>query len=549
MAKQNKEVKKKSLNFLDFLKYLTNYLKNKNRNTEQIIKIIDKYDVDKSFLIKRALSYNYNKPHIIWYVNKYLNNKFEFYQYDIYEYLLNLTFIMDQHNHTKLFYLKSKDLKDPNKYQVKKTLKEYYLMVKQKYQNDDELNYLYSLFCQKLITVKEIENMYMALNGPKQKIKLDLNFLENNTFKEDNNTKNKNDKEAIEEYIQYIETSPLPKEIYEFCDEIKNERITRSKCHDCKLSDSSMIVLDTNRETVGPVDFMFISLNPGRNELLYNKPMVGNSGRLQREKMYHLDNNITWVITNIILCATNSQKEIGKTDKQIMDVCHNCQDFLYKIIKNFPAKVYIPIGKQAIEFFGITGSVTQNSGQVSKKENGSIIIPMIHPSAVLKNENINSPIYNNAWNVIYQVATKLIQKKKSKETNAVETIHQEIKTQPQTNTNKKLDKDPIQGNNIYNLPADKCVSIIDDSLTYFDSINLDNQNILNVYIDKTGEKKYKIESFHVPIYVKNCELKDREMLSDNFDYVSYVDGRTRYRLSKTLKDNLIKHKQQSIQRG
>jgi len=446
---------------------------------------------------------------------------------------------MDQNSHTHLFYLKSKDLKDPNKYKVKKTLKDYYLITKNKYLNDDELNYLYSLFCQKLISIKDIENMYMVLNGPNEKIKLDLDFIEN----EKPEMSSQDQKQLINKYIEYVQTTPLSDEIHNFCQEIKNEKTNRSKCQNCKLFDNSMVVLDTNRETIGPVDFMFISLNPGRDEVLYNKLMVGKSGQLQRKKMYYLDKNITWLITNIILCSTNNQKEIGKTDKQIMNVCHNCQEFLYKIIKHFPAKIYIPIGKQAIEFFGITGSVTQNSGQVTKKENGSIIVPMIHPSAVLQSRNINAPIFNNTWNVIFQIATKLLQKQKSNGVDPVKNIHHEIKQQT------IIEKDPIYGNPEYSIPKNKCVSIIDDTLTYFDSINLDNQNILNVYIDQQGEKKYKIEKFQVPIYVKTCELQDRKMLSDKFDYVSYIDGRTRYRLSKTLKDNLIKHKQQSIQRS
>lgn len=542
MAKKNSEIRKKSLNFLDFLKHLTNYLKSNNRNTDQFIQVINKHQVDKNFLFKRAISHNYNNPHIIWYVNKYLNNKFDFYNYDIKEYLLSLTFVMDQHNQKRLFFLKSKDLKDPNKFKIKKTLKEYYLIVKRKYLNDDELNYLYSLFSQKLITVKEIENMDIVLNGPKSKIKLDLDFIE----LQNQESTSLNEKQSINEYIEYVKTIPLSDEIYNFTQEMKNKKIERDKCQDCKLFNNQMVVLDTNRETIGPVDFMFVALSPGKNEAIYNRLFVGKSGRLFREKMYYLDKNITWLMTNVMMCSANNQKDIANTAKQIKLACNNCSDFLSEIINKFPAKIYVPIGKQAIEFFGITGSVTQNSGQVSKKANGSIILPLIHPSAILQNES-NKPLYNSSWNTIFQVATKLTQNKKAKSVNVVENIHQEIKA-PVSVPAPPISKNPIVGHSNYNVPDHKWISIIDDTLTYFDSINLDNQNILNVYIDKDGEKKYKLEEFKMPVYIKSCPLNERKMINNgDFDYVSYIDGRTRYRLSKVLKDNLIKHKQLSIQ--
>ena len=67
MAKN--EIKKKTLNFLDFLKDLTNYLNSNNYNIEAILKSINKHDIKNQFLFKRLFAYNYNNPYIIWYIN------------------------------------------------------------------------------------------------------------------------------------------------------------------------------------------------------------------------------------------------------------------------------------------------------------------------------------------------------------------------------------------------------------------------------------------------------------------------------------------------
>lgn len=529
MSKNDNVKKLKKPSFIDFLKAFTKYLTNKNRNTDQIIQLIEKHKVDKSFLFNRLISYNYNKPHIIFYINKYLNNKFEFYYYDIYEYLLNVTFIMDQNNQQKLFFLKSQDFKDPNKYKVKKLLKDYYLTVKRKYLNDDELNYLYSLFCQKIITPEEIEDLNKLLNGPESKLNLDLDVL--NSYSEDEENK----KETINEYIEYCRTRTLPEPIVEFCESLKSQKPNRKNCQKCPLFDRDMVVLDTNREDLGPVDLMFIALNPGRDERLYNKPLTGNAGKLHREKMFQLDKNVTWLITNVMLCSTNNQKDIGKNDKQILNVCQNCREFLDHIIKNFPAKVYIPIGKQAMQVFNVNGSVTQNSGKPIKNSNSTVTIPMIHPSAVLQSRNINTPIYNNTWEVIFQIASKLGKKNKP----STQDMHQEIKSE-------QVKEIPQEIPNQYNLAPGKMINFVDETLTYFDSVNLDDEKILNIYIDQEGEKRYKLEDFSVPVYIKNCNLQNRTMLSDQFDYVTYINGKTRYRLAKTLKDNLLKHKNMAI---
>ena len=161
---------------------------------------------------------------------------------------------------------------------------------------------------------------------------------------------------------------------------------------------------------------------------------------------------------------------------------------------------------------------------------------------MLQSRNQNTPIFNSTWDVIFQIANKLAQKKKAENVDVKENIHKEVKK-----TETPLTQMPIVNNTKYNIPSEKMINFVDETLTYFDSVNLDDENILNIYIDEDGEKKYKIDSFTMPIYIKDCKVSDRNMLNNNFEYVTYINGKTRYRLSKTLKDNLVAQKHKALQ--
>jgi uracil-DNA glycosylase len=538
MAK--KEIKKKTLNFLDFLKDLTNYLNSNNYNIETILRSIDKHKVNNQFLFKRLFAYNYNNPYIIWYINKYMNDKYKFFYYDTKNYLTSFKYIMNSNNQKKLFFFKAKDFKDENKYKVKSLLKEYYSYVHKKYLNDMELNQLYLLFCKQIITVDELKKIDKLLNGEKSNLDLDIDFL--NKVSSDTNIID--NKEKLDEYIQYSLTRQLPTEIFEFIKSLKEKKENRSECSNCKLKNNEMLVLDTNKDSFGEVDFMFINLNPDKESAAYNKVCCDESGKILRQNLFYFDKKITWCMINIIQCTTKTDSEIGKTPKQIKTVAQNCQDFLTQIFQKFTAKFYIPIGKHAMEYFGIKGSIVQNCGQIIKVNNNQItMIPLINPSSIRMNESINKPVYDNAWNILYQIGNKLSQK------TITTTLNQNIQQLPTTDIQQISQNQNIQqGTNSlikpgeFNLPSEKIISIVTDNLTYFDSVNLDGNRILNIYIDENGEKFYNLEKFEIPIYIKNVSYDQCSMLNDNFDYVTYINGWNRYKLSKGLKDNLLKHR-------
>ncbi len=536
MAKTNQSIKKIQLNFLDFLKQLTGYLNN-NISLDRIVEIIEKHKVNKSFLFKRLFAYNYNTPYLIWYINKYMNNKYEFYNYDIKNYLASFRFIMQSNNVKRLYFFKANDFKDNNKYIIKTLLKEYFLYVHNKYLNNLELNHLYLLFCKQIITLNEVEKINKLINGEKSNLELDQDFL--NSF--DKNIPETNNKVDIENYINYQLTKQYSEPIYNFILQLSELKKNSDSCQKCKLNNNNLIAFDTNVEKLEEVDFMFIGLNPDKESLTYNKVFFEEFNQRIREKMFNFNKNIKWVICNIIQCNVNNIIDIGKTDKQVLTFNKNCSQFLNTIMQNFPAKIYIPIGKHPMNYFNIPGTITQNSGKVNKVNN-KIFIPMISPKSFGKNEAMNLPVFNNTWDVIYQIANKLSQKY-----NANNLDPEEIQHIPKATPITPAQQTTQQTvHNEYNIPSEKLIQDVTENLTYFDSVNLDGNKILNIYLDENSQKYYKIEEFKIPIYIKNKHYNECNMLSEEFDYVTYINGWNRYKLSKALKDNLIKHKYMAL---
>ena len=525
MAKPKKQIKKIELNFITFLKELTQFLNKDNYDIKIILNLIEKYDVSPQFLFKRLIAYSYNNPYIIWYVNKYMNSKFEFYKYDVENILISVKYLLKTNNHNRLFFFKAKDFKDENKSKVKVLLKEYYSTINRKYLNDLELNHLYLMFSKNVITIDDLQKMNQILNGENTKFSISENTLLPNI----DPNKPQVDTAKIEEYINYHISKLLPDNIYSFITELQEKK--NQLCEKCPLFSKTMISLDTNVPDFQPVDFMFIMLNPGNEEVTYKKLCVGKSGKLLRSNMFQLNPKISWVITNVIQCNTATQKDIGKTEKAIKLVANKCRPFLDEITKKFPAKYYVLVGKHSMESFGIKGSITQKSGSI-QTVNNNVVIPLIHPSSLIRNDN-NRPVYDKSWQAIYQIANKLTNSQADNNKQIDSAINKQTQPEIKVSTNK------------YNIDDSKLITvdIIPEDMTYFDSVNLDGNEILNIFIqNKTCTKFYQIVEYKVPIFIKNItDYKECNMLNQGFESVTYVNGWNKYKLSKALKDNLIKH--------
>ena len=153
-------------------------------------------------------------------------------------------------------------------------------------------------------------------------------------------------------------------------------------CQDCSLREHDMVLYDVlgNIEKQD-TDFLFIGINPGKEEVVHQRPFTGPSGRFLRQMIDEvglLEYKI--VFTNAILCSTSSEREIGNIEQCIK----NCKENSGKIIDYFKPKIYVPVGRNSSEYlFGIKGQISENSGLLFKEN----VVPLIHPASVLRARN------------------------------------------------------------------------------------------------------------------------------------------------------------------
>ena len=174
-------------------------------------------------------------------------------------------------------------------------------------------------------------------------------------------------------------------------------------CMNCKLSSTR------NNYVFGEgnpnADIMFIGEAPGREEDKIGRPFVGRSGKLltgiiengmkiKREDVY---------ISNIVKCRPTINLE-GKTDRAPeKDEINNCCFILEKQIEIIEPKVIITLGNPATRFMLNTKQgITKIHGIFGEYKNIKVM-PIYHPSYVLRNGGEKSPLKKDVWEDIKKV--------------------------------------------------------------------------------------------------------------------------------------------------
>jgi len=272
--------------------------------------------------------------------------------------------------------------------------------------------------------------------------------------------------------------------------------------------------MDTNVLDAEEVDIAFIGLNPGTEEVEIGKPFVGKAGKILREQMALLPNNIKWVIYNVILCHTRNESEIKQPD----DVKARCRPLVEIIMQTFPAKVYVPMGAKAFDWFGLKGTVGSLAGKVFTNNNITIV-PIIHPSSANYNPENLSKFKSN-----FQTILNLF---KSNQPVSVTNNTQPTITQPARADNKSEIAVPDN---------DKFITKITPDLTFFDVREINNK-ILKIYINKDGQKRYLLTDYNVNFFIKNASWKECDQITSQVDGIVTVSGRDKYNVIKKLEIN------------
>ena len=512
------------------------------RNDETLNRLIKKYDMNSSKLFLRIMSYCYNNPKIVWYFNKYLNSKYGFYSFEEVNLVKNMAFVMDMnfHNNGKqFFFLKSSEERDNNKQKVKGVIESYFSSIHNYFLNDLELNFYYQLFIMGQITEDDLIEMDKLVNGGTSKLKLDdIELPTDNSIEVS--------KEDIDTFFSEARLTPLSESVNTFVDQMKQYKLDRAECQGCPLFNNTPVVLDTNMTEFGEVDLAFIGLNPGIEDATYGKTGLGEIGKILREKMYFLHPDTKWIILNTAMCATRDRKEIGKNAKEVMSVLKNCSHMCLGILKQFPAKYYVPMGKTVAEMFGVKGSITSNSGEMFET-NDKNVIPLVDPAALLKQKGNNAKAFSHGFRVLTELMQNQYQNSQPQQSqnNNIQTTPQ---SQPQQNINNIVDN--IQSYSTkkveHNIPSHKIITQPTDDMTLFDIVNLDSRYIAIIFIDKDGDKKYLIDDYKLPVFIKNKSWKECTMLTSDIDMVSYINGFDRYKLMTATRDSMKVAKQGAL---
>lgn len=489
--------KKKTPSYINALKVMTNWFFNKNRKKDELDKIIKIYNIDNN-ITKRFFLYVYNTPHLVYFINKYLNHLYNFNKFNTTDLLFSLTYLLDINKITKksipdaLLYLKSSELADRNKQKIKEIFEEYFTQIYDKNYSETELDFFYDLVNLNEITTDDISQIDKHINGGKTTFTMDdlPNTQKTNAF------------------ILDINRS-FPPGIKEFCDQAKQYIFSRSECKGCELFGKPTVILDTNLEDGGEVDIAFFGLNPGTEEVEIGKPFVGKAGKILRERMSLIPPHVKWIITNVILCHTRNESEIKNPD----DVKSRCRELVEGIRQTFPSKIIVPLGAKASEYFGLKGGMTNLSGKVFTNNNQQII-PIIHPSAANYNADNLSKFKND-------FATILNIFKPQKSISPANIIIPPSKTaEPQT------------------IITDKFITQVTPDLTFFDSCELNDNKILLTYINKEGQKRYLIKEFNLHFYLKDASWRECDQMTNQVDAIINISGREKHMAIKLVRDKL-----------
>jgi len=503
-----KKVKKPS--FLDQLKIITNLLCKQTFDKNEIEEIVQKMDIDPNVIYKRIISYFYNYPKVIIYLNNYLNNLYDIGKLfatkdnkikSLTNLILTFRLIMYVNNisKNKFVFLRANDNQDKNRLKIIEIFKEYNNKVLFKFVNKYELEFCYHLVQLGIITVDEIKRMYSIISGEDGE-KLDIN-VEPIVIKDNNIERGENLEEIGNK-------KTFPEDIQNFINEMKQKKQTICKNKNCSLFDKTMVILDTNVEKLNePVDITFIGLNPGTTEAELGYPFCGVSGKKLREKLNELVYlyNIKYLITNSILCSTSNAKEIPE---DIPTVANRCSELVKEICAKFPSKLYVLVGSDVCESYGLLkdSKITKISGQLINNN----LIPIIHPSS-LRNDRMRK-IWEESWKKIHKYISDVV-----------------IVNNNTTNDQKNIEEDNDNNFSAQKIPSD---------WTFFDVKRIDNNKIIKIFIDKEGKKHYIEEDFKAPIYLKYKPFNMCKMVDGDFDAVCYVDDMTRAWVGKLLREKM-----------
>ena len=501
IRKKRKKTKKRDT--LKILKYLNRWLFNPNIGTTSLLTQDEKYFY--SNLLYRLYSLCESQPLLMIYLNEYMNsfdiNKYKFSPDEILETFSTILRLFGISNPNMLYYSK---YKEDEQRKFMNLIRQYFNEIDYDYSYRDVVS-LYHLFNKGVISEIQLKEIEALLKGKELSSSEKINTV--NPISNFASQKNKTT-------TAYPTISDNIKQLNE---QIKNYIKNRLICKKCPLYTKPKVILETNINSIEKntiVDVAFIGLNPGVEEVKEDRPFVGGAGKIFRSYLQTLINglkqeygiDLKFLITNIILCSTPNEQDIPKPTK----VINNCRELHEKILKLFNPRFIVLFGKKACSVYNLKGSMKSLNGKVFEDR----IIPIVHPSYLLRGNKAGEKMLNEGFGKLFE----LLSSDTSHTTHNQFIQHQESR---------------------FNIPEESILTRFSPDLTLFD-ITIVNNKLIYILVDSNGKKRYVIEDFKFPVFVKQGNYKDCAYIEENVDYVAYLDSSQKEKLQRTLYSQMTK---------
>jgi DNA polymerase len=128
-------------------------------------------------------------------------------------------------------------------------------------------------------------------------------------------------------------------------------------------------------------DLLFVGEGPGEQEDLTGEPFVGRAGRLLTSLIEGIGLTRSQVyIANVVKC-----RPPGNRDPLPLEI-ESCRPYLEAQVAFIEPRVVVTLGNFATKLLLDTkDGITKLRGQVFPFRDGAVLIPVFHPSAVLRN--------------------------------------------------------------------------------------------------------------------------------------------------------------------
>jgi uracil-DNA glycosylase family 4 len=168
-----------------------------------------------------------------------------------------------------------------------------------------------------------------------------------------------------------------------------------ANCSICPLLHNPSCILDTNCEkNLCDVDILYVAENPGKEEIIDGKPLVGKAGKMFRKyfSKYGL-NKMKYLITNVVLCQTlNPDGTTGNPEDKVIALC---KENLFKLIDVCKPKIIVAMGTSVMKAFEIATSGITNLRGKTYEWKGYKIFLTVHPSFVNRNPAFEEKFEND----------------------------------------------------------------------------------------------------------------------------------------------------------